>query len=445
MKKCFIGLLLTVLCSTSYSSEQKIYVYEGMSVSVFLDDHETIEKAVKRAESMLQINAVTMTPKFVTYNTHYDSRTGEIVETGLIAQGANVSVLNTKHVREVQGEKIILNVMADVTVDVTAMLTKLGSEKREKLLESTIDDLTGEYRKLSTVLEKMKRNITLSNLDSLVVTDYYAALNSSYSVIDGDAITEQLRAQKGEATKLKAEVIEAYRMYVFPFMANPIIDYQVIDIVTHEHDVAEIKLKITINRNGDYDSAWYPSFSNGATVELCEQFFFGCKGLIFSENKQVNVKEVLTPKFCGDSLFEFLPYIAPGAKSFSDEVKQISCGSSKKFAYKNMAFYQTGYTNNLQPAQTPSSSTVFTEAFQELSKTSFWLKINVGSEKFKINISNILIDEVIVSAYMPAAEAVKGLKVRFRVEEEIFQSGSYKWTDTVGKFLRFQSRRVGFY
>lgn len=441
-------MLMLVTSGDLHSENQQIYEYETLSVSVFLNDNETIDQAVNRAKSMLQINAVTMTPKFVSHNTHYDSQTDEIVEKGLIAQGANVRVFNTQYERGLKDGRIVLHVTADVSVDISAMQAKLWSEKRERLLESTIDDLSVEYQKLSGVLEKMKRNITLSNLDALVVTDYYTALNNSLTVIDGDAIKEQLTAHKQGTTskgKLNSEIVTAYEMFVFPFMANPTVDYQVLDIIPHEHAVAEVKIRVTINRTGDYDAAWYPSFQNGANVELCKQFFYGCDALVLSKLRQVDIKEVLRPKYCGDSLYEFLPYYAPGAKSFSDDNMQIRCGSSKKYAYKNMLFYQTGYTKKQPMAQMPSNPTVFTEAFKELSNRSFWLKINIGDEKFKVNISNLLIEDITMSAYMPETEAIKGLKVGFRVEGETYDITSHKWSDVSGDFLRFQSRKIAFY
>jgi len=448
MGKWLFCILMLLVSSYAFSESQHIYEFKALSASVYLEDNETIDQAVNRAKSMLQINAVSMTPKFVSLDTHYDSKTDEIIEKGLIAQGANVRVFNTQYERGLEDGRIVLHVTADVSVDISAMQAKLGSEKRERLLESTIDDLSNEYQKLSAVIEKMKRNITLSNLDALVVTGYYAALNSSLTVIDGDAIKNQLLAHKQGTTskgKLKAELLAAYEMFVLPFMANPMVDYQVLNIIPHEYAVAEVKIRVTINRKGDYNAPWYPSLQNGADVELCNKFFYGCDALVYTKLKEVEVKEVLRPKYCGDSLFEFLPYYAPGAKSFSDDNNQIRCGSSKKYAYKNMNFYQTGYTNMRPMAQMPSDPIVFTDAFKELSNTSFWLHINIGDEKFKVNISNLLIEDVTMSAFMPEAKAINGLKVGFKVEGETYDITSHKWKDVSGKLLRFQSRQIAFY
>lgn len=458
MQKWVLGIMLLV-SSNAYSTNKHLYEYEALSVSVFLNNNETIEQAVHRAESMLQINAVTMTPKFVSHDTHYDSRTDEIVEKGLIAQGANVRVLNTQHEQAIEDGKIVLHVTADVSVDVSAMQAKLGSQKRERLLESTIDDLSDEYQKLSGVLDKMKRNITLSNLDSIVVTDYYSALNSSMSVIDGDAIKQQLRAHQEGTTskdKLSNEIKAAYEMFVFPFMANPTIDYQVLDIIPHEHAVAEVKVHVTIDRKGVVDASWYPSESHGASESLCSQYFYGCDDLMranqrqdpfitFSESKRIDVKEVLRPKYCGDSLYEFLPYSQPGSSIFADDNLAVKCGSSINYRYKDMVFYQTGYRQIKPASQMPKKPEMFTEAFKSLSNTAFWLVINIGSEKFKLNISNLFTKDITLSAYMPEKEAVKGVKVSFSIQREVFDINTLQWKDMSGKFLRYQSRKIGFY
>ncbi|MGI2227754.1 hypothetical protein [Shewanella frigidimarina] len=446
MIRCLIFLL--VVCFQLQASSEDIYEYKALSVSVYLNDDETMDEAIRRAESMLQINAVTMTPKFVSHNTHYDSRTDEIVEKGLIAQGANVRVFNAKHLRSVEGDRIILRVTADVSVDVSAMKAKLGSEKRERLLESTINELSDEYKKLSSVLEKMKHNITLSNLDSIVVTDYYAALNNSMSVIDGDVIKQRLRAHKEGTTnqaKLSAEIKAAYEMFVFPFMANPIINYQVIDIIPHDYSVAEFKVRVSIDRKGDMTDAWFPSVQSRESLNLCQKFFYGCEAFELSHSQKKAVKELLRPKYCGDSLFEFLPYYRPGARAFINDTDDIECGRSVKYAYKNMAFYQTGYTNKKPMAMVPDNSDVFTTAFKELSNTAFWLRINIGSEKFKLNISNILTEDITLSAYMPEKAVGNGVKVSFSVEREEFNPNTYQWKDMSGKLLRYQSREIEFY
>ncbi|WP_282109235.1 hypothetical protein [Shewanella algicola] len=447
MNKWLLSILL-VVCFNAYPNSQNIYEYQALSVSVFLNDSETIEQAVHRAESMLQINAVTMTPKFVTHNTHYDSRTDEIVEKGLIAQGANVRVFNTHYEHGLEEGKIVLHVTADVSVDISAMQAKLGSDKRERLLESTIDDLTSDYQKLSGVLEKMKQNITLSNLDSIVIAEYYAALNSAVGVIDGDAIKAQLRAHKEGTTsedKLNAEIVAAYEMFVFPFMANPTINYQVVDIIPHDYSVAEVKVRVTLDRKGGINDEWYPSVKNQSALALCQKFFFGCDSFGLYKTKRVDVKELLRPKYCGESIFEFLPYYRPGASSFVDDDEQIRCGSSKKYAYRNMVFYQTGYTKKQPSTVMPNDPELFTTALKLLSNNAFWMTINIGGEKFKLNISNLLIDEITVSAYMPEADAIKGIKVGFSVGREVFDPSSYQWKDMNGKFLRYQSREIEFY
>nr|WP_281041237.1 hypothetical protein [Shewanella xiamenensis] len=254
MKFTLLGLSILLLSTGKVCAEDpNIYEYKDMEVSVLMSDSETVQQAVYRAESLLQIKAVTMTPKFVSHTTSYDSRTDEMLEKGVIAQGANVSVTNTRYVKALEDDHVSVNVIADVTVDISAMKSKVYSEKREKLMESAIDDLNADYQKLVAVLDKMKMNLALSTLDSVIVADYYAKLNSRLGIVDGDVVKEQLRAHREGKTpseKLKSEIVSAYKQFVFPFMANPVINYQVIDIIPLEHSVAEVKVRVTIERKG---------------------------------------------------------------------------------------------------------------------------------------------------------------------------------------------------
>ena len=454
MKFTLLGLSLLLLSSSKVCAEEpNIYEYKDMEVSVLMSDSETVQQAVNRAESLLQIKAVTMTPKFVTHTTSYDSRTDEMLEKGVIAQGANVSVTNTRYVKELDDDhvnvNVNVNVIADVTVDISAMRSKVYSEKREKLMESAIDDLNADYQKLVAVLDKMKMNLALSTLDSVIVADYYAKLNSRLGMVDGDVVKEQLRAHREGKTpseKLKSEIVSAYKQFVFPFMANPVINYQVIDIIPLEHSVAEIKVRVTIERKGGVKDAWYPIAANENVIKNCKKFFFGCDALLNpnQSNTSIEVKELLVPKYCGPSLYEFLPYRYPGERSFIDEEEQVRCGISKGFAFGDSRFYQLHKQSLLTP-EMPLQPEAFDNAFRELSRTAYWLQINIGKEKFKVNISNIWLDDITLSAYMPEKDAEDGIKISFRVQEEEYDTNTSKWTNTAGNFLRYQTRRIGFY
>ena len=93
----------------------------------------------------------------------------------------------------------------------------------------------------------------------------------------------------------------------------------------------------------------------------------------------------------------------------------------------------------------PLQPELFDNAFRELSRTAYWLQINIGKEKFKVNISNIWLDDITLSAYMPEKDAEDGIKISFRVQEEEFDTNTSKWMNTAGNFLRYQTRRIGFY
>lgn len=450
LRLCGISLLLLLSSFKVFAQDTTVYEYKDMTVSVLLSDSETILQGVNRAESLLQINAVTMTPKFVTHTTNYDSLTDEVLEKGVIAQGANVSVANTRYVKELEGDQVRVNVTSDITVDISAMKNKIYSEKREKLMESAIDDLNTDYQKLAAVLEKMKMNIALSTLDSVVVADYYAKLNSTLGMVDGDFVKAQLRAHKEGQTpnaKLQAEMVLAYKQFVMPFLANPIINYQVIDIIPLDYAVAEVKVRVTIDRKASGKEPWYPLEANGAVMANCQKFFFGCDALLRPNQSDVAVelKEVLIPKYCGPSLFEFLPYQYLGDRAFDDEENQIECGRSNRFAFKDPRFYKMKDKQSLLTPEMPLQPEAFNEALQELSRTAYWMQINIGKEKFKVNISNLWLDEITLSAYMPEKEAENGVKISFRVQEEKYDISSLKWSNTAGELLRYQTRRIGFY
>lgn len=450
-------LFLVVVFSITFQihAKQSMFIYKNEKVTVKQGENETIHQAIDRAKELLSINAIAQTPKFVSLNLSYDSRTDEIVERGLIAQGANLSIHNVKHSVRILSGEMLVDVEADVKVDVSVMLEKLQSDKREKLMESVIDDLHQEQRELELVLEKMQMNSTITQDESLVVKSYYNKLNQTFSIVSGETFKERLLVdQNGMSPKeiIKTDVIRAYELFVFPFIKNAKITHEIIEVTELEHAVADIKVRVSIDRKVDYTDAFIPNIKNGYRLKDCEAFFDNCKWLIDQEHSiwfepsepktRWTVDTILKPRFCGKSIYEFLPL--KGSVRFGNKAAEdnVHCGSSFRWSNK---FLANSFDGTKRWQKDLVHKEVYSAALRELSKRSFWLRIDVGREAFHMNLSNLMINELTFSVYQPISWLTNGIKIKTSVREEKYNVNDSSWSDMNGNFLRYQNREIYFY
>ncbi|WP_076414929.1 hypothetical protein [Shewanella sp. UCD-KL12] len=451
-----VVFLIVLICVVfNVQAKQSVFIFNSEKVTVKQGENETINQAVNRAKELLSINAISKTPKFVSLNTSYDSSSDEIVERGLIAQGANLSIHNVKHSVRLLSDAMLVDVEADVKVDVSVMLEKLQSEKREKLMMSVIDDLHREQRELELVLDRIQRKSTITQAESLVVKSYYNKLNQTFSIVPGETIKKKLQVDlngMSEKEVIKADVIKAYELFVFPFIKNAKITHEIIDITEMEHEVADIKVRVSIDRKVDYTDMFIPNIKNGYRLEDCEAFFNNCKWLLDHEHSiwfvpsvpktRWTVDTILKPRFCGRSIYEFLPLKGQDSLGNKAAEKNVRCGSS--FQWRTSFLASSIDMTNLWQKEIDHKE-VYSDALRELSKRSFWLRIDVGREAFHLNLSNLMVNELTFSVYQPISWLNDGIKITTSVREEIYNVNNSSWSDINGNFLRYQNREIYFY
>lgn len=437
-------------------AKQSVFNYNNERVTVEQAENETTHQAVNRAKELLAINAVAKTPKFVSLDISYDSRTDEIVEKGLIAQGADVSIHNVKHSVRLESGSLLVDVQADVIVDVSVMLKKLYSDKRERLMESVIDDLHQEQRELEWVLERVRLNHSITNEDSIVVKDYYNKINQTFGMVPGNVVLEKLQADRNgtsEKLMIKKSVIKAYELFVFPFVKNAKVTHEIVDITEIDHAVADIKVRVSIDRKVDYSDGFIPNIKDGYRLKDCEAFFNNCRWLLERSNspwfepsdpiKRWSVDSILKPKYCGKSIYEYLPIKGDGKFGNKSAEENVHCDSS--FMWYRSPLASSFDKKKRWPIKNLAHKDVYSAALKELSKRAFWLRIDVGREAFHLNLSNLMVNELTFSVYQPISWLSDGLKIKTSVREEKYNVNDSSWSDMNGNFLRYQNRQIYFY
>ncbi len=475
MKPKIIFTAILLFLPMQASSNQSVFSYSSESVTVEMSKDETIHQAVQRAKQILSINAVTKTPKFVSLKTSFDSQRDEIIETGLIAQGADISITNVKHSVRTTGKLLLIDVVGDVRVDISAMLEKLHSEKREKLMQSMIDDMHKEQKQIEGVLNKIKNLNAITAHDSQLINEYNQYVNRSFNMLPGNEIMQVINADKNgtsDRVKKKKQIIKAYEQFVFPFIKNAGVKVEIVDITELKHAVAEIKVRVTIDRTAQKDGV-IPRIKDGLRIEDCEVFFAHCNWLLDIEQSPFfvdgqptgnwSVHEVLEPLFCGRSIYEFLPVTDQGAWGKHKVEERIKCGRSDdwtKGALRELRYPEredSSFTKlNLGPdiafKETDESLSIhernieiYNSALRELSNRAFWLRVQIGRESFHINLSHVFIEELTFSAYQPISWIADGIKIKSSVREEQYNSNNLSWSDMSRKLLRYQDRKIKFY
>ncbi|QIR16311.1 hypothetical protein [Shewanella aestuarii] len=464
MMKIQLSMLLIVLVS-GYAvavNEPSVFNFNNESVTVQMSEHESMAKAVNRAKEIMMINAVAKTPKFVSLNTSYNSETDKIIETGMIAQGANISINNVKHSLRSVGNDVFIDATGDVTVDATAMLKKLKGERQIKLMASQIDVLKKERESIQGVLMKVKRGEAISERDSAVISQYQTAMLQSFNVINASYI----RAEFKESQSVKEKVMNLYEYFVFPFLKNPRIETLLTDISALDHDVVKADVQIRIDRSVNENRHWFiPTLENGFELEDCSFFFSGCLYLLDSKGEQITpqkfyhdgkpkgrwqVHDVLSPRWCGRSIYEFLPLSTTGSfLDGADGVKQAECGVSYTWSTsassKMLPLIDEYYRNISKEQQQWPDTSEHTAALKELSNRAFWLKVEVGRETFHLNITNPAMEYFTFSIYQPRSWFDRDIEIKTSIREEIYNVEESSWSDMAGNFLRYQNRAVIFY
>ncbi|MGI2115556.1 hypothetical protein ACRWQL_00740 (plasmid) [Shewanella sp. HL-SH4] len=473
--KLIIAITMAMSFGAVANVDKSVFTFNNESVTVQMSEYETMTTALNRAKEIMMINAAAKTPKFVSFNTNYDSETDKIIETGLVAQGANIFVDNVKHSLRPQGSVVFIDAKGDVTVDVTAMVAKLKGERQVNLMKSQIDELTKERQSIQGVLLKIKNGQAITEQDSSLISQYQTAMTRTLTVVSSGYVQVAIN----ETQSIKDRIIKLYEHFVFPFIRNARVETAVGRAEVLAHDVVKAEINVYISRGATHSSNWYmPSFDKGYVVEDCNHFFLGCsrfldtKGEVVSPDLQLyenglvktswHVEDVLEPKWCGRSIYEFLPISNYGKYlNGPDGDAKVECGASYRWNTGKTVHYAGFYADepdNLLPLIAPSKrdsgkrnqgqvSNIqdYNAALKELSNRAFWLKIEVGRETFHLNITSPIMSNFTFSVFQPRSWFNKDIQIKTSIREEQYDVKNSRWLDMKGNVLRYQNRAVIFY
>ncbi|GIU40959.1 hypothetical protein TUM3794_20170 [Shewanella colwelliana] len=422
-----------------------VYRYDGLSVELEQSVSESDAEFEARAKRVLMLKAIAMTPKFVSLQTHFDSRREELVEIGNVLQGAEVEINKLSITTSKNSNGAFKEVMADLIVDVSAMREKVEGKHKQKALQKRIENLRNNNSEMVGLLKAVQSNHELSELSLQDVQGYLSMLGVKLKVdvVNGAEIRAQANAVKHGLTKdqvLQKEIELAYRTFVYPFIEHVNVDYEITAVTPIDTDLHRLTIKLKIDRQPKANPAWFPK--SAAMMELCSKYFHHCESL-YAGGEKKGVGEYLEPRYCNNNLFAFLPYSSGLPPRFVTHRFEPECHLTIPNKLDLTKVFYKGYLTGT--VLSTEMDAPYLKAFETLSLDAYWLSMRFGKALVRLNLSDVTIENMSFFLFVPKTVARSDLDVSIEVHREVYRVSDASWRGLNGERKRHQPRGIVFY